>query len=107
LKNALDAALDSHPTAKRTTVTLKVIDLESGEVLYDRGGARLLTPASNPKIYTSACALDLIGSEHRFKTIGGTRGELNGGRLYGDLWLVGGDPARVTLVNTSGGCGRR
>jgi len=30
LKKALDAALDSHPTAKRTTVTLKVIDLESG-----------------------------------------------------------------------------
>ena len=89
-RKALDAALDSHSTTKRTTVTLKVIDLESGDVLYDRGGDRLLTPASNLKIYTSACALATFGSEHRFKTTVGTRCVMRNGHWHGDLWLVGG-----------------
>ena len=90
LRKALDAALESHPTVKRTTVTLKVIDLESGEVLYDRGGDRLLTPASNLKIYTSACALDTFGSNHRFQTTVGAGCVMRNGNWYGDLWLIGG-----------------
>ncbi len=90
LTKALDAALDSHPTARRTTVTLKVIDLESGDVLYDRGGDRLLTPASNLKIYTAACALDAFGPEHRFSTTVRATGVIRDGVLHGNLTLVGG-----------------
>jgi PBP4 family serine-type D-alanyl-D-alanine carboxypeptidase len=90
LKKALDATLNSHPTAQRTTVTLKVIDLESGDVLYDRGGDRLLTPASNLKIYTAACALDTFGSTHRFQTTVGAGCVMRNGNWYGDLWLIGG-----------------
>ncbi|MEO0587793.1 MAG: D-alanyl-D-alanine carboxypeptidase, partial [Planctomycetota bacterium] len=63
LTAALDALIDGHPTAKRTTVALKVVDPWTSEVLYDRHGDRLLTPASNLKIYTSAAALDLLGPE--------------------------------------------
>jgi D-alanyl-D-alanine carboxypeptidase/D-alanyl-D-alanine-endopeptidase (penicillin-binding protein 4) len=93
---ALDAAINSHPTARRTTVTLKVLDLESGEVLYDRGGGRLLTPASNLKIYTAACALDLFGAEHRFTTTVRAGGEIRDGVLRGNLELVGGGDAMFT-----------
>ncbi len=66
LTQTLDTLIDNHPTAERSTVTLKVIDLESGEVLYDRGGGKLLIPASNLKIYTAAAALDLLGPEYRW-----------------------------------------
>ncbi|TWU29247.1 D-alanyl-D-alanine carboxypeptidase/D-alanyl-D-alanine endopeptidase [Bythopirellula polymerisocia] len=96
LKKQLDAVLDNHSTSRQTTVTLKVIDLENGEVLYDRGGDRLLTPASNLKIYTSACALDLFGPSHQFLTKVKTEGVLQGGVLEGDLVLVGGGDAMLS-----------
>lgn len=70
LTETLDTLIDGHPTAGRTTVTLKVVDLESGEVLYDRGGDKLLVPASNLKIYTAAAALDMLGPDYRWKHSG-------------------------------------
>ncbi len=68
LRTALDEVLDSDSTSRRTTVALKVVDITTGKVLYDRHGERLFTPASNLKIYTSACALDTFGPEHSFPT---------------------------------------
>ena len=92
----LDKVLDDHPTAQRTTVTLKVIDLQSGETIYDRGGARLQVPASNLKIYTSACALDLFGPDHRFQAIVRADGTIENGVLHGNLKLIGGGDAMLT-----------
>lgn len=99
LKSALEQVLDAHPTARRTTVCLKVVDLETGKVLFDRGGDRLLTPASNLKIYTSACALDLFGPEHRFETVvsaGGPLGE--NGFLDGTIDLIGGGDSMLSAT---------
>lgn len=96
LAKRLDAVLDDHPTAPRTTVTLKVVDLESGETLYDRGGDRLQVPASNLKIYTSACALDAFGPDHRFQTIVRADGPIDNGVLRGNLKLIGGGDAMLT-----------
>jgi D-alanyl-D-alanine carboxypeptidase/D-alanyl-D-alanine-endopeptidase (penicillin-binding protein 4) len=96
LEEQLSKALDDHSTARRTTVTLKVIDVESGEVLFDRGGDRLLTPASNLKIYTSACALDLFGPERQFETTVRAEGELQDGVLQGDLVIVGGGDSMLS-----------
>lgn len=90
LKSRLDDVFARHPTARRTTVTLKVVDLESGETLYDRGGDRLQVPASNLKIYTAACALDTFGPDHRFQTIIRADGLIENGVLHGDLRLIGG-----------------
>ncbi len=96
LEKQLDAVLDNHPTAQRTTVTLKVVDLESGETIYDRGGDRLQVPASNLKIYTSACALDTFGPDHRFQTIVRADGPIENGVLRGNLTLIGGGDAMLT-----------
>lgn len=96
LEKHLDEVLDRHPTAKRTAVTLKVVDLESGETIYDRGGDRLQVPASNLKIYTSACALDTFGPDHRFKTIVRADGPIENGVLRGNLKLIGGGDAMLT-----------
>ena len=68
LHTTLRDLIDTHPTAKRTHVALKVIDLETGEVLFDQNSDKLFTPASNLKIYTSAAALDLLGPEYRWTT---------------------------------------
>ena len=93
---SLDALLDEHPTAQRTTVTLKVVDLETGKVLYDRGGDKLLTPASNLKIYTSACALDTFGPAKTFPTRIEVSGSCSDATLDGDITVVGGGNAMLT-----------
>ncbi len=98
LRTALSELIDNHPTARRTTVCLKVVDLESGEVLYDRGGDRLLVPASNLKIYTTACALDRFGSDHRFETKLELCGKLAEGTLSGEIVITGGGDA---MLNTA------
>ncbi len=96
LAAALDRTLDHDATARRTTVTLKVVDLETGEVLYDRGGDRLMTPASNLKIYTTAVALDTFDPEHRFRTRVVAAGPIRQGVLHGDLVLIGGGDPKLT-----------
>ena len=93
LTQTLDTLLDNNPAAKRTTLTLKVIDLQTGEVLYDRGGDKLLIPASNLKIYTAAAALDLLGPDYRWTTELLTTAKIKHGVCKGNLIIRGdGDP---------------
>ncbi|MEM8945589.1 MAG: D-alanyl-D-alanine carboxypeptidase [Planctomycetota bacterium] len=96
---ALDQVLDTDVTARRTTVSLKVVDLESGDVLYDRFGDRLFTPASNLKIYTSACALDLFGPEHSFPTRIVGRVDDGEQAVVGDVTIVGGGNAMLSTAD--------
>ena len=60
LQQQLESLFESSPVTERTTVCLKVVDLSTGQVLFDRGGDRLLTPASNLKVYTAACGAGQI-----------------------------------------------
>ena len=96
LAAALNEVLESDPTARRTAVALKVIDIATGEVLYDRNGDRLLTPASNLKIYTSACALDTFGPEHCFPTQITATVDDETYTIRGDLKIVGGGNAMLS-----------
>lgn len=89
----LAAILDGDHALARTHLSLRVLDLESGEVLFDRNGPRLFTPASVLKLYTSACALDTFGPNHTFTTSIAMAGILGEDVLTGDLVLIaGGDP---------------
>lgn len=52
-----------------------------------------LVPASNVKLLTTGLALKALGPDFRFETRLGYTGELRGGVLHGDLYIVGGgDP---------------
>lgn len=99
LSESLDHLLDSDPTARRTTVALKVIDVQSGEVLYDRFGDRLLTPASNLKIYTSACALDTFGPEHCFPTTVSGIVDKQSKSIVGKIVLMGGGNSMLSMAD--------
>lgn len=66
-----------------------VMSLHDGRVIHSRNGDRLFTPASNMKIFTTAVALDLLGSDYRWRTsVYGQQAESNG-TLDGDLVLYG------------------
>ena len=82
--------LNRHAVTRRTTVTVKVVDLETDQVLLDSGGDRLLVPASNLKSYTTACALDTFGPTKTFPTRLLVHGSITEDVLSGDLVLVGG-----------------
>ncbi|WP_205328136.1 D-alanyl-D-alanine carboxypeptidase/D-alanyl-D-alanine-endopeptidase [Glycomyces sp. YM15] len=92
---ALAAAIDAILTDKRLTdsqIGVTVADANTGEVLYERGGAKRAVPGSNDKLTTTAAALENLGGDFTYTT------EVLGDRpvdgvIAGDLYLRGsGDP---------------
>ena len=70
-----------------------VRSLDSGERLYQLDAGRLMMPASNMKIFTTAAAAEILGWDHRFTTTLEATAPIEGGRLSGDLIVRGGgDP---------------
>ena len=64
--------------------------MRDGRVLYSRNGDRLFTPASNMKVYTTAAALDLLGTEYRWRTsVYADKQPGAGGVIDGNLTLFG------------------
>jgi len=97
LSGQIDLLLEA-PILADATVGIHVVDLETGKVLYTRGGDVPLNPASNVKLLTTAAALVALGPEHRYVTrILRNDGALSGSVVKGDVYLQGsGDPNLVT-----------
>ncbi len=97
LTQALDEAL-SRPFLEDAQVGVSVLDLESGEVLYQHNDTVPLNPASNVKLVTTAAALGILGPAHRYSTgVYRKDGALTGTTVKGDVYLRGsGDPALVS-----------
>lgn len=67
----LRAHLDAHVTQPRFEGALwsvKVVSLASGRTLYEHHPRRLMSPASNSKLYAGALALDRLGGDYRIRT---------------------------------------
>ncbi len=90
LRRALDGQL--RPAGPRAGVF--VYDVTSNHVLFARGADRMLTPASNEKIYTTGSALLRFGAAGRLRTAAlAMAATAPDGTLPGDLYLKGqGDP---------------
>src|SRR5437660_12159 len=87
LASHIEAVLNA-PRYKQAHWGLLVVDGKSGQVLYERDADRLFAPASTTKLYSCATALCLLGPDFKFKTPVYRRGEIDKGRLRGDLVLV-------------------
>jgi D-alanyl-D-alanine carboxypeptidase/D-alanyl-D-alanine-endopeptidase (penicillin-binding protein 4) len=87
-------AILREPAARRALWGILVTDLKSGETLYQVNANRLFVPASNTKLFTTALGLTRLGPDYRYLTrIASDALPDDGGRLVGDLVLVGGgDP---------------
>lgn len=74
---------------------VKVASLDTGKVLFEHNAEKLLSPASNSKLYTVALALDRLGGDHRVKTSLYAAARPNrAGTLKADLIVYGrGDPS--------------
>lgn len=73
---------------------IRIQDLVTGEILFEREPHRALRPASNMKLFTSAAGLDRLGHNYRYRTELYARGPIVNGVLDGDLIVKGsGDPS--------------
>src|SRR6266478_10259947 len=88
------AVILADPELARGFWGIEIVSLRTGKVLYSQNSDKLLTPASNTKLFTTAAALALIGPDYKFRTSVESTGLLDKhGRLSGDLLLIGrGDP---------------
>src|SRR5512143_255677 len=84
----------NQPDVARGFWGIEAVSLTSAKTIFTHHGDKLLTPASNTKLFTTAAALALSGPDYRYQTTVETNGALDKyGRLTGDVVLVGrGDP---------------
>lgn len=88
------AELVTQPRFAAGTFGVKVVSLDTGKTLFENDATKLLSPASNCKIYTMAMVLDKLGGDYRIKTslYAETKPDQRG-TLKGDLTVYGrGDP---------------
>ena len=66
LKRAINGFISKNET--NAIFGIKVTSLTTGETLYSLNSKKLMTPASNMKLFTAAAALHNLGLDHQFKT---------------------------------------
>lgn len=93
------------PSFHRAFWGVKIVSLDTGEVVYEKNAGKLFIPASNMKILTAAAVLQVLGEDYTFRTSVYSDGKVSGGILKGNLVIRGsGDPtlgARFTGENRS------
>ena len=79
------------------SLSIHVADVDTGEVVLQWLPEEPRNPASTMKLLTTLVALDILGPAYRWKTDIFALGDIEAGRLDGDLLLKGyGDPFLVT-----------
>lgn len=82
------------PDYKNASVGIVVTDPGSKKQIFNLNGNKLLIPASNTKIISSASALEILGADYRFKTKISLSGQITDSVLTGNIYITGGgDPA--------------
>lgn len=94
----LRSQLDTHLNQPRFDGALwgvKVASLKTGKVIFEHHAARLMSPASNSKLYAGALALTTLGGDYQISTpIYATAKVERNGTIRGDVIISGrGDPS--------------
>jgi D-alanyl-D-alanine carboxypeptidase/D-alanyl-D-alanine-endopeptidase (penicillin-binding protein 4) len=85
----------SQPRFTGALWSVKIASLDAGKLVFEEHSTRLMSPASNCKLYVGALALDHFGGDHRISTpVFATSAPDQTGRVVGDLIVSGrGDPS--------------
>jgi len=89
------------PQLASATIGIKVASLETGKVLFEQNANKLLSPASNMKLYTVATGLDRLSPDYHFVTSVYAPAKPDAsGNVPGDLTIYGrGDPSIAARFN--------
>lgn len=86
--------LEADSQMKHALLGFYVVEDKTGKVVVNEHGEIGLAPASCQKLFTSAAALELLGTDYIYKTLLGISGNIEKGVLNGDLVITGsGDPS--------------
>jgi len=89
LTQSIDSILD-HSELGSARWGVSILSLTTGKEIYGRNANQLFIPASNMKIYTTGVALDLLGSDYRWRTSAYSATQPDAaGTIKGDLILYG------------------
>ena len=80
---------------------VKIVSLDTGKTIFEHNAQKYFNPASNAKLYTTALALERLGSDYRIKTsLYSTARPDASGLLKADLNVYGrGDPTMAARLN--------
>ncbi len=93
----LDELVDASPIAQSALVGISVVDLATGDAVYDLNADRYFVPASNTKLFTTALALMRLGPGYRFvTTVTAPAAPDATGRVSGPLVLTGSGDANLS-----------
>jgi D-alanyl-D-alanine carboxypeptidase/D-alanyl-D-alanine-endopeptidase (penicillin-binding protein 4) len=93
LSGRIQAVLDASPVARNAFWGIRIVDLDSGSVLYDMNADRFFVPASNTKLFTTALGLIRLGPDYRYRTTVLSEAPPDAAGAVPNLRLVGGgDP---------------
>lgn len=96
----------ARPVYRHGRFGLEVWSLDQGKPVFAVDGDKLFTPGSTTKLFTEGAALNLLGSDYRFRTPLYRTGRIEKGVLHGDLVLVGtGDPNLSNRIQADGTLG--
>jgi serine-type D-Ala-D-Ala carboxypeptidase/endopeptidase (penicillin-binding protein 4) len=89
------------PEYAPASIGIHVATLEGEKLVFEQNGEKLLTPASNMKIFTTSALLDRLGPDFRIRTsVYAPSSPDTAGRIKGDLILYGrGDPSLASRFN--------
>jgi D-alanyl-D-alanine carboxypeptidase/D-alanyl-D-alanine-endopeptidase (penicillin-binding protein 4) len=97
-------ALISEPAFTTAQWGICVYSLTGDSIVFRHNDNKLFVPGSTIKLFTSAAALDSLGSEYRFRTEFVAHGTLDSsGTLWGDLVIRGSGDPTLSEIDTSSG----
>ncbi|MGM0596031.1 MAG: D-alanyl-D-alanine carboxypeptidase/D-alanyl-D-alanine endopeptidase [Myxococcota bacterium] len=85
--------LTKDPYLKNASLGIAVFSMKNGKLLFGHNPRKLLVPASNMKLVTTAAAFNLLKPESTFRTSLKYSGKIENGVLKGNIYIEGGgDP---------------
>lgn len=99
LKSRIDEIV-RQPALEPGFFAVKIVSLDSGQVIYEQNANKFVRPASNMKLYTVAAAFDRLTPDFHFVTSVYAKEKLEDGKVKGDLIVYGrGDPSIAARFN--------
>jgi len=88
------------PALEPGIFAVKIVSLDTGNVIFEQNANKFVRPASNMKLYTVAAALDRLTPDYHFITSVYAKEKAEKGTVKGDLIIYGrGDPSIAARFN--------
>src|SRR5947208_15623175 len=88
------------PVLEPGIFAVKIVSLDTGDVIFEQSANKFVRPASNMKLYTVAAALDRLTPDYHFTTSVYAKEKPDKGAIKGDLIIYGrGDPSFAARFN--------